>query len=448
MKQKGFAALLIIFILGMVSILVASGLILTGYNESQMARSGASGTSAFYAANSGIEEAIYKLTNDPSFVTSPYPINLQVGTGNASVSAVIVGNTATIDSTGTVGNFVKKIHAVVQNTSVTPGFPFAVHAGTGGFQIDNNSTVIGNVFSNMNIMTGSANNNCGNNASLITGVATASGVFTNFSNGKVTCVTGDAYAKKFDNCNIGGRAYYINTPVNCNNNPPKTQITTINPITFPISDGQIKQVTDYLKDTGIMDCDVGGKNDCSTLVNGVPTIGNQIINGSLNISSNRVNFSGPIWVKHTGSEAGDMTFAQNTTIGLTSNITKLSQIIVIDGHVNVSSNITFNPNGSAPNKAYLLPVSTYDPRVTNPSISDICTDPSINVQSTVNDILFFVPHGCLKIKGTGNGAYFGSAVAEKIYLGGSILTYDSGLNSAQFGLTQSGGWQISSFSQQ
>jgi len=269
----------------------------------------------------------------------------------------------------------------------------------------------------------------------------------------------DAYAQKFNSCYIKGTAFYVNSPVNCSNNPPKVDISgeipsPIAPLEFPVSDSQIDEVTKNIKQTySGVDCYVGGPSDtpdCYTKdATNTPILGDIIINGSLIISSS-IKFSGPVWVKR------DMIFKSNLTIGLTPDLTEVSQMIVVDGRIIAQANIDFVPNpASAGNKVYLLPISRYDPRKTSGFTGDICdkdntdtTIDSINVQGNINDILFYAPHGCLYIKGVGGGTYFGSAIAEKILLGGGTLMYDTALMGAVFGTTKSGGWQIQSFKEE
>ncbi len=463
MKQNGFAALLLIFVLGMVGMLVASSLVLTGYNESQMARTGASGTSAYYVANSGIEDAIYKIRHitDYGLLTVSYTIPVDHGSAAVTVSPGADAKERLIDAVGTIGPYVSRIRAVVQNTSVIPGFPYAVHAGSGGFEMENNAIVTGDVYAMGDIMGGSSNNNCTGNPSMIQGVATSSGTFTTLpdGSGNGVCTSSDAYGKKFNACFIKGTAFYVQLPVACSNAPPTSDISgtipsPIAPIPFPISDGQIDDVTKHIKQTYTGNCYVGGPQDtpgCYTkeAVTNIPIVGGVRITGALTISSSNIKFSGPVWVSQ------DMMFTSNVTIGLTADLTDISQMIVVDDRIIAKANINFIPNtGVSGDKVYLLPISRFDPRSVPGFTGDICrkdnpdtTINSIYVQSNINDVLFYAPHGCLYIKGVGGGTYFGSAIGEKILLGGGTLTYDTALVKAEFGTTRSGGWQIASFNQ-
>lgn len=459
-NQKGQAAILIIFVIGMVSVLIGISLVKTGFGESIMGRNTSASTNAFYAANSGVEEAFYRLGHGS---TNPGSFIVPVGVGSsAQVNISGLGDQKTIESVGTYKNFVRKIKVVTENTSLKPGFTRAIHAGAGGFEIENNAIVNGDVYANGDIMGGSSNKNCTGNPAMINGIAISSATFTTLpdGSGNGVCVSSDAYAQEFNSCFVKGTAYYVESPVDCSNNPPNVDISGEIPspvasIPFPINDQQIDDVTKYITQTypgG--DCYVGGPSDtpsCYTKdATNTPILGDIIINGSLTISSSSIKFSGPIWVKQ------DMIFASNVTIRLTPDLTEVSQMIVVDGRIIAKANIDFFPNlAPGGNKVYLLPISRYDPRKTLGFTGDICdkdntntTIDSINVQGNINDVLFYAPHGCLYIKGVGGGTYFGSAIAEKILLGGGTLTYDTALVKAVFGLTKSGGWLTVSFKEE
>lgn len=452
-RLKGQAAILIIFTLGMVAVLIAISQVKLGSLESFRGRVAAASLQAFYAANSGVEDTIQKLKVDGTITTN----TLTVDDYDVDVSVTGGDGGYEIESIASNGVFARRIRVTTQNTSFSPGLSYAVHAGQGGFEIENNAEVNGGVYSKSDISGGSSNSSCGGNPAIIRGIATASGTLTNLNGtGNGVCVTEDAYATLFDYCYIQGTANYINSPVNCSNSPLTNEITEIETVEFPITDVLIQMIADQIVATPYNgDCYVGGPNDtpdCYDISSGIPTIGNAIILGNLEISTSQVNFSGPVWVKHVDDSDLDDDFQinSNTTIGLTSDLTEVSQMLIVDGKIKIRSNLTFVPNTSSTpgKKIYLLPISRYP----LDTISDVCvqdnidtTVNSIYIQSNVNDVIFFAPHGCLFIKGVGGGLYFGSAIGEKVFLGGGTLTYDSELFDAVFGSTSEGGWKIMSF---
>jgi len=466
MKSKqGFAAILIIFILGMVSIAVASGLILTGYNESQMARSGASGTSAYYVANSGVEDAIYKLNTLSGYAaSSTVTYALPVATGNASVTVKpVAGNTKqrTIDSIGTMGPYASRLHALVENTSVKPGFEFAIQGGTNGVEI-NNSKIDGDVFSNGYIRGNQAaikNGACkdtGTGLAWITGSASAVDTIGKIdTNDTGPCIMQDAIAAHLTECYVFGTRTSPNTvSTNCGGSvSPPVDSPAPTPAPMPLSDSDIQSIKSYLKNKGttfsddadltdIDDCIIDGTShakNCGGITN---TIGNIIITGNLVVNSNNIlSISGPVWVK------GSITFNSHVSVSITATT---GQIVITDQSLTSSSNTAFDHNGNA----YLLFISTYpvNPSTTptptpipGPS-SAFCDTPAITISSNTENVLFFAPSGCALINS--NAKFKGSLVAEKVKItNNSEVTYDPNLVNAVFSTSQTGGWQIASFSQ-
>lgn len=454
MKQKGFAALLIIFILGMVSILVASGLILTGYNESQMARSGASGTSAYYVANSGVEDAIYKLNKDPNYaalIAVNYP-SLSVSTGNASytVSPVLGNNKQrTIDSVGTMGSYVSRIHALVENTSVKPGFEYAVQGGTNGVEI-NNSKIEGDVYSNGYIkgnkasVQGTTCKDTGTGYARITGTATAVGTIGRLdTNDTGPCITEDAIATNLDECYVFGSRVSPNTvSANCDGAiSPPVPSPAPTPAPLPLSMDDIQSVYNNITGTPYTGtCTIDGTSHLTNCGGSTNTIGNIVITGDLIVSSNNtLRVSGPVWVK------GNIVFNSNVTVTIAATV---GQIVVTERPLISSSNTAFDHNGNA----YLLFISTYtlypspSPTPTPEPSSAFCNTPAITISSNTQNVLFFAPLGCALINS--NATFKGSLVAEKVKItNNSTVTYDSNLANAVFSTSQAGGWQIASFSQ-
>jgi len=459
MKQQGFAALLIIFILGMVSILVASGLILTSYNESQMARSGASGTSAYYVANSGVEDAIYKLNTIPNYAAlGPMPYTLAVNNGTTVGTAAytvspVSGNIKqrTIDSVGTMGSYVSRIHALVENTSVKPGFKFAVQGGTNGVEIDN-SKVDGDVFSNGYIRGNKAsvkNGACkdtGTGLAWITGTANAVDTIGKLdTNDTGPCITQNAIAAHLTECYVFGTRTSPNAvSSDCDGavTPPVTSPAPT-PAPLPLSESDIQSVKNYLTNKGTTHfgaCTIDGTSHTTNCGGTTNTIGNIIITGNLDVSSNNtLTVSGPVWVK------GTITFNSHVLVTITA---PTGQIVVTDQPLTSDSNTAFDHNGNA----YLLFISTYTPypsptpTPTPDPLSTFCATPAISISSNTENVLFFAPSGCALINS--NATFKGSLVAEKVKItNNSEVTYDSNLANAIFSTSQAGGWQIASFKQ-
>lgn len=443
-NTNGFAALLIIFVLGMVSIVVSSGLILTGYNESQMARSGASGVSAYYVAHSGIEEAIYKLGFDSGYTGG----TLTVDRGTASITISSTGNPKEriINSVGTLGPYVRRIHAVVKYTSLIPGIDYAVWGGEGGVELDNNTTIVGNVYSNASIKGSTSqkfksDDSCSGTA-FINGTASASAEITNLDgDGNGVCIQNEAYAESLDFCHVSGVPHAVN-PLSAGCDSPNAHVPLSNPpAPIPLPDMNIEFLKNTVqKNTFIGDCIIGTTVGCYSMSSGTATIGDIYITGNLiKPNATNLNFSGPVYVE------GNIDFGSNSVVGLDTSIDKgISQITVAKGKIMSAANITYATRTvfGYP-KMFLIFISDRDPPT-----GSLCDDPSIELHSNSNSVLFYATQGCVNLSTTSSTAYTGSILGKKIKLiNNSTLNYDPTLKQAVFGITKGGGWQIASFRQ-
>ncbi len=449
--EQGTAALLAIFVLGFISLLIGVSLAERGYDSSIRGRTQTNTLKAYYAAESGVEEALAQIkSNDfgyPSTGTFTLPI------GDASAEVKVTGTddkNRTIESIGTYKNYVRKLRVTVQNTEVKPGFGNAILAGLGGIELRNQTLITskdgsgGNVYSNTyikgakNDFTGGSGN-CKNSASKVDGNAYAVGSMTKLAGtDSGICVFREAYAASLDYCYVKGNVFspfppsIINCPIN------GTWTNTPAPAAVPLPDMSIDTLKSYLTSNGTTfsgNCIADGSNGPQDCTKGTGKLGNIIITGNFEISSNKTLLvNGPIWVK------GNITMNSNNTIGLSSEITKLSQIFLTDGTITSSQNVAYGSNGIA----FLLFVSTYDPGVAK---SDVCLDSAthaISISSNSNSVLFYSMKGCIQINA--NSLFKGAILGEGIRIdNNSTVEYDPALQTAIFGLSKDGGWATLSF---
>jgi hypothetical protein len=455
---------LIIFVIGMVSLLIGMSLTVTGFGESMMGRRTANSLQAFYVANAGVEDALYKIRSSNYGNPGPDTFTLEVGEGTATVT-VEGGEERRILSVGKYGNIVRKIRVVAVDTAVRPGFTRAIHAGLGGIAFEHGVVVSGEyktgepypvtVYSNTHVK-GKVNGTPGscttsNNITRIAGHVYAAGSIEGIVPGDSgPCIEGDAFAGSLDRCRVLGTAYSTSLPIDdfdCPHNnlcdPVSDPETCREPIVDPLPDIGVESIKHFLEayaDVYTGNCRIGGVNDCSrTRPDGKKEIGNQIIQGDMLIalSGNREIFiSGPVWV------TGNLTINQNHDINLSPEIGENSQIILASGNVLVNSNVKFVSIGST----FLLLASEYENNKPN-----VCQDstPAIDIRSNVRSILFYAINGCAKVTGPGAGEYFhGAILGEGVYINNNTkLMYDPALQDAEFFLRRRGGWQITSFTQ-
>ncbi|MFH0864177.1 MAG: pilus assembly PilX N-terminal domain-containing protein [Candidatus Gottesmanbacteria bacterium] len=452
-NQTGQAAILLIFALGLIIVLIGLSLIKTGTLESLMSRSEIGSTKAFYIANAGVEKAYSLIKNDT--YTSPFPLNLE--SGSAQVSVTDNGNRKIIESRGTTqgtsANFTRKLIVTLQKTS---GLDYAVHAGSGGFELDVNSLITGkngasgNVYSNGDIMGKSSAHSDGhciknkeNEAgSVIEGSVTAVGNIIKYKGGDGVCVEQSLSANDLKECYVVG----LRSGVNIDNDncpsaaiePPVILNTPPPVIKLPLM-GEDEVIADIKTTPFPNDCTLGGhitSEDCSF---GSNKIGPLIIKGGLTIESNtNVIFSGPVYIQ------GNLTIKSHVNISMDqTNPACISQMIITTGSISIASYVNIGNQSCDPSgKAFLLFISKQVA-----SGSDICQDPTISLSSNTDTVLFYTNDGCINIASKLD--VHGTILGKKIHVSSnSTIEYDPDLKFADFGPQQEGDWQTLSFKEE
>ena len=448
--QKGTAALLAIFILGLISLLIGVSQVTTSYLASIRGRSQTDTLNAVYAAESGIEEAMVKIQKSDFGYPGPDAFNIVVGEGSAEVKVYGSENQRTVESTGYFDKYLRRIKVVMQNTQIKPGFGNAILAGQGGVVLRNQTLITskdgsgGNVYSNTFIKGAKndftlATGDCKNAASKIDGSAFAVDRIDKLAaNDSGVCVFREAHAGSLDYCWVKGDVFspLIPSPLNC----PFAGVWTNEPAPSEIAlpDMGVGIIKNYLTSKGTVfnsDCiadGTGGPYDCTF---GTSKLGNIIITGDFEKPSNVSLFiSGPVWVK------GDVIFNSLGTIKPSPEITKVSQIFVTDKTLKSDSNVIYGSNQDA----FLLFISTFDPGVDR---EDVCNDTvtnAIEISSNSDSVLFYSMHGCIQINA--NSLFQGAILGEGIRVdNNSTIEYDPALQTSIFGLTKDGGWQTLSY---
>ncbi len=156
------------------AILMTMSAVVWGYTTIQLkgSRQAVAEAQALHIAEAGLDKAINGLNANSSF-TGESSVTLSEGSYTTTVSTIDPSNKQ-ITSTGYVPNAVnpKATVTIKGNVSIDVGsvaFNFGVQVGVGGLQMDNNSQVFGNVYSNGDITGGPAG------SGLITGDATVAG---------------------------------------------------------------------------------------------------------------------------------------------------------------------------------------------------------------------------------------------------------------------------------
>ncbi len=157
-NQKGYVVLFAVIFLAILGSFAASLLRYTTINL-RGARQSQAEDQALYIAQGGLEKAIYQLNHDSSYSGESGTV---LGNGEFSVTVTtLAGNSKRISVSSYVPNSLKPtatkiIKATVGIDASTIAFNTGVQVGPGGLDMDNNSTVSGNIFSGGNITGGNA----------------------------------------------------------------------------------------------------------------------------------------------------------------------------------------------------------------------------------------------------------------------------------------------------
>src|SRR3989344_2775994 len=224
--QRGFIAIyLSILILATFSVF-GGALFVMSFRQEQITRNLVLSAQAYYASESGIEDALLRLKQGISW-TSPIPLSM-AGVSTQTTISDEVGGARTITGEGTTLGRTKKSQAVYAISSDAASFFFGAQVGIGGITMDNLSEIIGNIFVNGSIT--------GSSGAVITGAVKVAGSGTRIEN---MTIQGDAYVDICDNSSITG-TLYANSKISCTQDSYVTPLSPpIDPISLPIAEEQI-----------------------------------------------------------------------------------------------------------------------------------------------------------------------------------------------------------------
>ena len=398
--QAGFAALLATVIIFGVLLVVIGSLGVITINGQKVIRDTAYSAQAYYAAESGLEDTLYRIITEKKYSTTN---DFQAGSGQVNISVADNGSQKTITTQGEKSNLFRNLQAVLATNTDEISFHYGVQVGAGGLLMSNNSRVEGNVYSNGPVS--------GGNGASITGDVWVAG-------GKTlsrTVVGGDARAYNITSCPITGDAYYqtiSDSSVGGVSHPGSPDPAEE---ALPISPEQIN----VWKAQG----EAGGVHNGNYTISGTSAaLGPKKIQGDLIVTNGaRLTVTGTIFV------SGNINISNNAWVIQGDNYQDASAVVLADGFISVSNNAVFQTSSSG---AYLLFLSTR-------------TGGAITIANNANAVIFYASQGSITVA---NNAHLKEATGYQITLAnGSVVTYESGLASARFSSGSGASWQISSW---
>jgi len=146
-NENGQIMLLVLLLILSISVILSTAVAALILNELKAANNVVKSAQSYYAAEAGVEDAVYRIKNNISY-SNPYTFT--VGDGTATVDASGPLNNLVITSKGDVNNRIRKVavNLVATPTTTDVSFNYGVQVGYGGLHMGNNSIINGNVYSN------------------------------------------------------------------------------------------------------------------------------------------------------------------------------------------------------------------------------------------------------------------------------------------------------------
>lgn len=413
-NNRGYILIFLTILFTSIVSAVVVGSVNPTISDYSAARDAASSRMSFMAADSGVEDAIYRLKNNKTIGSSQ---SLTLDQGSANVTVTNTTNGKRIDVSAQVGDYQKNVRVnLSQGTGVS--FHYGIQAGQGGFNLENSSSITGNVFSSGPI-TGSSN--------LIRGDVVSAG-----ASGLISGIhaTGTAHAHTIQNSTIDKDAYYVtktNTTVLGTSYPNSPDQTSVD---LPISDAQIAQWENEAAQGGNATC-VGGKY----IVTSSTSLGPKKIPCDFEVSGSPViTVGGPIWV------TGDITFQNSPTIRVSSSQGSQSVAIIADnpanrsgsGIIEIKNSTTFQGSGTPGSFVFMISQ--------NNSAENGGSTKAIDLANSSNSLIAYAAHGLIVLA---NSVSVKEATAYKINLKNSAnVRYDTGLVNTLFSAGPGGGYDM------
>jgi len=357
-----------------------------------------------FAISSASEDSAYRKIKGVSVNDSE---TLNVGGVSATAVSSITSEGIEISSEGSGVNFKRTaILSLVNGDRIS--FHYGVQTGDGGIELQNSSSILGNVYSSGPVI--------GSGSNLIKGNVVSAGI-----NGLVDSVhaTGTVYAHTIRDSDIDGDAYFQSisgTTVDGNLYPGSSDQAAAN---LPISDSKIESWKTSA--TG------GGTHSSPCpyeISSGTVAIGSRKINCNMNISGSAVvELNGPLWI------AGALEMSNSSKMRVSGSLSNKSVAVIVDDNITLQNTASFEGAGG---ESYILLVSEKNGG-----------DGIVAQNSVRGNLLLFAPRSDIGLQ---NSLQAKEASGYRIRLENSAkVIYQTGLASLLFTSGPSGGYSIGSW---
>lgn len=425
--QKGFVASLVaIFVLGfMISLAMSmSAIVLIRHG---IAENDVKALQSYYAAESGIEDSLLRLKNNPQIAAYNYIIDVNNFEVNVQIPEAIAGSRAIV-SQGDFYGRIKKVRAVYTINTDDVSFYYGIQSGDLGVQMASNAVVNGNIFSNGPIIGAS-------NVRIYGDVISAGpdGSIQDVAVKEVEEAGGNAWAVNCEDSQMDQYLYYtVEKGSGCTAGDEKNYTEEyVEKEDLPID---LEQILSW-KNQAL----AGGTPLEGYTLDGSDVLGPVKVQGDMVLVSNSIlTIEGTIWV------TGDLILDSNTVLQLSSGYSTFSGVIVVDGQINLAAGTTicgaegYKGSSECNNSigSYLLLLSTK-------SSSDFNDPPAILATSNTSTAILYTTNGFIRLSANSD---IKEATGYGIYMDSNAdVTYETGLANALFSSGPGGGWQVESW---
>lgn len=412
-RTRGSILTISVLIFAITSTILGLTIAFTVVKNAQNTRGGLYSKQAFQTAEALQEDVLYRMKKN--MIVSPSETLVLAGaTSTVAITDLPYGKKIVV--TASSSDYIRNLQTIVSQATGT-SFAYAVQSGSGGFEMGQNSTVYGNVYSNGNIK--------GGQGSTITGGAISASTTGNSLIQNVV-VGVDAWANSIDSSKVTGNLYCQTGTGNTGstNNSKNCDTSKSNPDTqpFPISDEMIA--------VWKAKASAGGSLSGMSVSGTDNRLGLKKINGDLTLNTSAILYlDGIVWV------TGNLTLEGLSNLKLSSSYVG-SGMIIVDGKTSIANNSTIYGSGQI--GSYIMILST------SPCDGVICSGVhAIDVSNNAGAVILNAQKGSVKFA---NRSGAKAVTANKIILDNNAgIDYVVGLINTTFTTGPMGSWDIDSW---
>ena len=143
--KRGFAAVVSVLIVLSTILIVVGAISVITFAQQKITRNSVLSAQAYYAADSGIEDCLYRVIKGKKYQASN---SLTIASSTAAISISDAGGQTIIRVNGEQANRWRNLQVKLEINAEDISFHYGVQIGEGGLTMNNSSSILGNLYSN------------------------------------------------------------------------------------------------------------------------------------------------------------------------------------------------------------------------------------------------------------------------------------------------------------